>query len=112
MSQTFASIIGMGLVAEKIVKAERELVNEDALTVTSIKALIKNAGLDILVPDYFEVNPYSDNAGLGGHDYIKVLYGSKPRPKDLKDIDKVKDLMKQKFGNSFSDIDNGFLIKK
>ena len=76
----------------------RELfLNEAKVTVSSVKKAIKGVNLEILLPQAFEVEKKSTDAGMGGYDYIAV-FARDLRTKDQSDVKLVIDALKRIFG--------------
>ena len=73
---------------------EKELNEASKLDVKSVKDILKKS-LNNLMPDAFNVSKESDNAGLGGENYIKVTFNGKPRDKDIKEIENIKSILEK-----------------
>ena len=76
--------------------SEKELNEASKLDVKSVKDILKKS-LNNLMPEVFNVSKESDNAGLGGENYIKVTFNGIPRDKDIKEIENIKSVLEKSY---------------
>jgi hypothetical protein len=90
----------------------KEFITEKKLpTVGMVKKLIKSQDLDMIVPDFFDVQKKNTDAGMGGYDYIQISF-DKDLAKSTKrysDVKKVIMAISSKFNADTDNVSNGFI---
>jgi len=73
-------------------------INESSVStqIKKVKAIIKKS-VTMLYPEAFNVEKSSTDAGMGGIEYVKVTFNGKPRPNDIKEIERVKKALEKEF---------------